>query len=584
MPFDAGMLRCVVREIDPVLRGGKIEKIYMPQKDTVVLSIKNGREVHRLLINAGPSSPRLCITGEKAENPAAPPMLCMMLRKHLSGAIVTEIRQLGFERAVRFSFDTYDALGFRTSKHLIAEIMGKYSNLIFTDADGKILTLLKPIDFSVSQRRQLLPGIPYEAPPAQEKTDPTDVDEPAFNRIFAAADGTQPAEKALCAAFFGIAGVTAREIALRAGGRTDASLDECSARLWTEFSAYRRAVCGEEAFPTLASDADGTPKEFLYMDILQYGDRMICTHPASFCALIDSFYRERSRQDSLRQRGSDILHILSASQSRVERKIASQTRELEECADGERYRLWGDLITANLYKMKKGADSVTLENYYDDGALVEIPLERTLTPAQNAQKYYKKYTKAKNARVHLTEQLARGREELAYLASVSDALTRAETERDLADLRDELYHSGYASRMKNYTTKKQTTPTLIRFRTDDGRLVLCGKNNMANDYLTTKVAARSDWWFHVKNQPGSHVVMQSAGDADEPTERDFTQAAMIAAYHSKAADGVSVPVDYTHVRSVKKPAGSKPGFVIYTTNWTAYVTPDRETVEHLRES
>jgi predicted ribosome quality control (RQC) complex YloA/Tae2 family protein len=309
---------------------------------------------------------------------------------------------------------------------------------------------------------------------------------------------------------------------------------------------------------------------------------MVSTHPDTFCALIDSFYRERSRKDSLRQRASDILHILSAAQSRVERKIALQTRELEECADGERYRLWGDLITAGLYRMKKGVDSVVLENYYDGGTPVEIPLDRTLTPSQNAQKYYKKYTKSKNARTHLTEQLARGKEELAYLASVSDALTRAENERDLTEVRDELYHSGYASRMKNYTAKKQAAPSLIRFRTDDGRLVYCGKNNTANDYLTTKLASRSDWWFHVKNQPGSHVVMQSAGDADEPTERDFTQAAMIAAFHSKAADGVSVPVDYTHVHAVKKPAGSKPGFVIYTTNWTAYVTPDKQTVERLR--
>ena len=582
MAFDAGMLRCVLREIDGTLRGGKIEKIHMPQKDMVILHIKSGREVYRLLINAGPSSPRICITEEKTENPAVPPMFCMMLRKHLGGAKLIGVEQLGFERAARLSFETYDELGFKTTRCLIAEIMGKYSNLIFTDAEDKILGLLKTIDFSTSQKRQLLPGMRYEEPPKQDKADPTVTDERAFNRIFANADPTQPVDKKLTSAFAGIASVTAREIAYRAGGRTDVSVADCAAELWCVFNAYLDAVNGVSACPTLVTAPDGTPKEFMYMDVCQYGDTMTVTHPETFSALIDSYFAERSRQDTMHQRAADILHILANAQSRTERKLALQQKELSDCEEGERYRLWGDLITANIYRLKKGEGTAKLENYYEDGAEVEIPLEVTLTPAQNAQKYYKKYAKTKSARVHLTEQIARGREELQYLASVSDALTRAQGERDLAEIRDELYRSGYASRMKNYVAKKQTAPTLLRFRTDDGRLVYCGKNNTANDYLTTKFAARSDWWFHVKNQPGSHVVLQSAGDADEPTERDFTQAALIAAYHSAASDGVAVPVDYTHVRAVKKPSGAKPGFVIYTTNWTAYVTPDRQTVERLR--
>jgi len=303
----------------------------------------------------------------------------------------------------------------------------------------------------------------------------------------------------------------------------------------------------------------------------------------SCSALIDSYFAERSRHDMLVQRASDILRILHAAEARVTKKIALQTAELKDCEDGEKYRVYGDLITANIYRLKKGDSHAEVENYYEDGALVKIPLDITLTPSQNAQKFYKKYTKSKSAKEHLTKQIEQSEAELQYIQTVLDALSRAETERELGEIRDELYHSGYASRMKNYTAKKQTAPSFLRFRSSGGRLILCGKNNTANDYLTTKFAERFDWWFHVKNQPGSHVIMQSTGTDDEPTEQEFTEAAMIAAYHSKASDGTMVPVDYTRIRYVKKPSGAKPGYVIYTTNWTAYVTPDEETVQRLKE-
>ena len=257
---------------------------------------------------------------------------------------------------------------------------------------------------------------------------------------------------------------------------------------------------------------------------------------------------------------------------------------MHACEEGERFRLYGDLVTANIYRLHKGDTAAKLENYYEDGAVVEVPLDATLTPSQNAQKYYKKYAKSKSAKEHLTEQLSNSRQELQYIQTVFDALTRAETERELSEIRDELYHSGYASRMKNYTARKQSTPTVIRYRTSEGRRMYCGKNNLSNDYLTMKFAERSEWWFHVKNQPGSHVILRSSGPEDEPTEAEFTEAAMVAAYNSKASDGILVPVDYTRVRHVKKPAGAKPGYVIYTTNWTAYVTPDAELVNGLRET
>ncbi len=583
MPFDAGMLASVLYEIDGKLTGGKIEKIHMPQKDMVVMIMKNGGGTHRLLINAGPTSPRICITNEKSENPASPPMFCMMLRKHLGGAKLIAVHQLGFERAARLTFESYDELGFKTKKHLIAEIMGKYSNLILTGADDKIIGILKSVDFSTSQKRQMLPGMIYELPPKQEKEDPTTVTESQFNRMALDAGLDCAADSFILSHFAGISSLVAREIAYRAGGAADATLSDCAETLWREFSCFVDAVLDHTGTPTLILTAENTPKDYCFMSVRQYGEHMKTAEMPGCSALIDSYFAERSRHDLLVQRASDILRILHAAETRVTKKIALQTGELKDCEDGEKYRLYGDLITANIYRLAKGERYAEVENFYEDGTLVKIPLDISLTPAQNAQKYYKKYTKSKSAKEHLTKQIEVSTAELQYIQTVQDALTRAETERELSEIRDELYHSGYASRMKNYTARKQSTPSVIQFRSCEGRLIYCGKNNTANDYLTTKFADRFDWWFHVKNQPGSHVIMQSAGADDEPTEQEFTEAAMIAAYHSKAADGTMVPVDYTRVRYVKKPSGAKPGYVIYTTNWTAYVTPDAETVRRLRE-
>ncbi len=583
MAFDAGMLAAVLFEINEKLTGGKIEKIHMPQKDMAVFIMKNGGGTHRLLINAGPSSPRICITNEKSENPAAPPMFCMMLRKHLGGAKLIDVEQLGFERAARLTFEAYDDLGYKTEKHMIVEIMGKYSNLILTDTNGKITGLLKSVDFSTSQKRQLLPGMMYELPPKQDKADPTTVTESEFNRIVLSAGLDCAADSFILSHFSGISSLVAREIAYRAGGATDAPLRDCAEGLWREFSQCIDAALHRTGMPTLVMTPDNTPKEYCFMFVRQYGEHMKTAEMPSCSALIDSYFAERSRHDMLVQRASDILRILHAAEARVTKKIALQTAELKDCEDGEKYRVYGDLITANIYRLKKGDSHAEVENFYEEGALVKIPLDITLTPSQNAQKFYKKYTKSKSAKEHLTKQIEQSEAEQQYIQTVLDALSRAETERELGEIRDEMYHSGYASRMKNYAARKQTAPSFLRFRSSEGRLILCGKNNTANDYLTTKFAERFDWWFHVKNQPGSHVIMQSTATDDEPTEKEFTEAAIIAAYHSKASEGTMVPVDYTRIRYVKKPSGAKPGYVIYTTNWTAYVTPDEETVQRLKE-
>ncbi|MBE6599540.1 MAG: fibronectin/fibrinogen-binding protein [Ruminococcaceae bacterium] len=585
MAFDAGMLSCVLREINEKLEGGKIDKIYQPSHDEVVLLIRSRGGDHRLFINAGSSGARMNITKSKVENPATPPMFCMMLRKHFSGARFHSASQLGFERAARLTFDTHDEMGFATQKHIICEIMGRFSNIIITNAEDKILGVLKSIDFTTSEKRQVLSGMIYELPPKQDKLDPTsdEVDMKLFNKLASCAEGSKSAEKFIISNFAGIAPVCAREIAYRASGKPDGTMDECARELGAKFFDFIDILKKGGGTPYIVRNEMGVPVEYCFMELRQYGSPMEVIQTETFGELIDAYFEERSRDERLHRKAADIFKLLSNAETRITKKMSIQREELSDCDEGEKYKLWGDLITANIYRLKRGMEEAVLENYWSENAeSVTIPMDKRLTPSANAQVYYKKYNKSKAARIHLAEQIKLAEEELAYIYTVLDALSRADGERELAEIREELYHSGYASKMKNYTEKKAARPLIAEYETTDGHTVLVGKNNIANDYLTTKLADRNDWWFHVKNQPGSHVVLVCRDGEDDPPEDVFTEAAMIAAYNSKAKDGVMVPVDYMKVRQVKKPAGSKPGLVIYHTNWSCYVTPDEAKVKAMR--
>lgn len=579
MAFDAGMLSFVLNEINNKISDGKVEKIYQPARDELVFLIRKFGSSERLLINAGSRCPRINITSVKSENPQNAPMLCMLLRKHLQGAKLTSASQLGFERAARISFDAFDDMGFKCEKHIIVEMMGKYSNVILTDGEDKIITVLRPVDFTQSLKRQLLPGMIYEAPPAQDKLDPMTVDRDAFNRIAAGSDGDRPCEKFIMSNFSGISPLVAREIAAVSGGSPSATVNECAYKLTDTFFSLIKRIVEADGTPVLLTDSKGDPKEYCFIPITQYGDSYNTKTFESYGELLDSFFAEKSRNEKLSQKAADVLKLLTAAQSRLEKKLSVQQNELIECDAGEQYRLFGDLITANIYRLKRGMDSCILENYMDGGQ-VEIELDSKLTPAQNAQKYYKKYAKSKSAKEHLTQQIELCRAEIKYIASVSDALSRAETEKELTEIRAELYHSGYASKMKQFTEKKQLKPSYITFKTTNGYTVLCGKNNNANDWLTFKYASKGDWWFHAKNMPGSHVIMECDGLPEPPAE-DFTEACIIAAVHSKAGEGAFAEIDYTKVKHVKKPPASKPGYVIYHTNWSTSVPVDKEKAESL---
>ena len=585
MAFDAGMLSCVLHEIKEESLGARVEKVYQPERDEIILQIRSKSGGRRLLINAGSNNPRIGFTTVPKENPQNPPMLCMLLRKHLQGAKLCSVEQFGFERAVILGFETRDEMGYECVKYLIAELMGKYSNLIFADGDMKIITAMKVIDFSTSSLRQVLPGMKYELPPKQDKADPTATDEAEFMRLISESPAERGCDKFILGSYLGISAAVAREITHSATGAVDTPLSSCSPRvLWGKFSELIERIKSNDYSPTLVLDGE-KPIEYAFCDLKQYSG-LTAKKVESPSELLDLFFDSRDKEQRVKQRASDVQKLLFNAHARLIKKIELQEGELAECAHGEEYKKMGDLITANIYMLKRGMKEASLPDYDnmgEDGSLpyVTVELDERLSPAANAQRLYKKYNKSKNAKIELTKQIELAKDELDYINSVLDSLDKAESPADLAEIRDELYRAGYASKMKGYTAHKQSAPTVAKFLTSGGYTVLCGKNNIQNEHITFKLASKTDYWFHAKNAPGSHVVMICNGE--EPPAEDFTEAAEIAAYHSKAYGGQSVEVDYTFIRHVKKPPSSKPGFVIYHTNWSALVTPNPDKIHAMRQ-
>lgn len=584
MAFDSGMIFAVAREINLRAKEAKVEKIQQPQKDEIVITLHSAasRENMRLAINAGANNPKIGFTEAQKENPSAAPMLCMLLRKQLGGGKLISAKQVGFDRVVELEFACRDEMGFAVTRYLIVEIMGKYSNLLLTDGDRRIITALKMIDFSTSRLRQILPGMVYELPPAQDKQDIFSITENDLSAMLISKDGTLPLSKFLLNGFLGISPLVAREIAFRAGGATDTPLEKVLTEwLWREIVAFRTLFAEEHFTPTLVYDENGKPLEFCFMEILQYGDSLATERFDSFGAMLDVYFDKRDLADRIKQRGQDIIKLVSGANARLQKKIDLQRTELAECAEGEKFKLYGDLLTANLYALQRGAKTARLMNYYSENCEeIDIELDSRLTPAQNAQRYYKKYNKCKNAKHYLTEQISLAENELSYLETVTQALHQAETEADLVEIRQELAKSGYASRMHAVKNTKLPPMKPMEFRTTDGYKVLCGKNNTQNDYLTFKMAVKGDLWFHAKGAPGSHVILLC--DGEEPSERGYTEAATIAATYSGYGEGGQIPVDYTRIKNVKKPPAAKPGYVTYSTNYTAYVAKDEKLCDSLR--
>lgn len=573
MAYDAFMMRAVLFGIEQKFIGAKVERVLQPQADELDLVLHAGRESKRLVLNVGPNAPRMQLSSQSKENPLKAPMFCMQMRKHLGGARLLSVEQPSLDRIAVFHFSAYDEMGYPTEVQLICEIMGKYANLILTDGAGKIITAMKLIDFSASTIRQVLPGMTYRLPEGQGKQSPLAVDKPAFMQALAAFSPERTVEKFITMSFSGIATQIAHELCFRAAAQIDLPLSLCDKeKLWSVFSDWQKLLQNHAYLPTTVCNKEGKPSDNSYMDITYLGEDVKKMHYSSFAEMFDAYFEERDRLEKLHQRGRDVQSLLTSALSRTERKIALQREALAESERAAEYKRKGDLITANLYLLKRGDTELKTVDYYEESCPeITVALDPRLSPSQNAQRMYKLYSKQKNAREALTALIEEWERELAYLRSVQDFFLRAVTEEDILRIRDELYHSGYASRMKGYQPQKAAKQKPYEYVTASGYRLLIGKNNTQNDYLTFKVATKGDLWFHAKDMPGSHAILLC--DGEEPSELDYTQAASLAAYHSSGRAADLLAVDYTRVKNIKKPAGAKAGFVIYKTNYTAYVKP-----------
>lgn len=570
MPFDAIFLSAVVRELEPTLLGARVDKIQQPARDTVILQLR-GKE--KLLLSANVNRPRIHLTQAAFDNPAQPPMFCMLLRKHLSGGRIAALTQPPAERSVCIAFDCTDEMGSPCRKHLILELMGRNSNLILTGADGRIIDCLRRVDFEMSEARQVLPGLFYHEPPRQNKRIPQETNEQEIYALLQAVESPKRLDKWLLDTFAGLSPLITRELSYCFCGEIDADILTLDRDSLARYLARELTMTGEQAPILLLQEGRG--KDFSYREIAQYGEFLTQKRCESFSVLLDEFYTETDRADRMRQKSQTLRKTVTTLWERTLRKLEIQRKEREETLDRERLRQMGDIVTANLHAIERGQTLLRAENFYDaEMREIEIPLKPNLSPQQNAAKYYKDYAKAKHAEKILTEQIAAGETEAEYLSGVLEALTRAENERDLSEIRAELEEGGYlrADRRKGNKQMKQAPSKPLAFLSSDGMRILVGKNNRQNDQLSLNNAHKNDIWLHVQKFHGAHVIIECAG-AEVPDET-ITEAAMLAAYYSEVREGQNVPVDVTQVRNLKKPNGAKPGMVVYGRYRTVFVTPD----------
>lgn len=575
MAFDATVMRCLVNELNEKITGGRIDKIYQPEKDEITLGIRTFEESFKLNISASSSHPRAHFTKVSKKNPQSAPLFCMLLRKHIGSGKITAVEQDGFERIMRIAVESYDELGDLTTKYLIAEIMGRHSNIILTTRDMRIIDCIKHVDFTVSSVRQLLPGLFYESAPSQNKTDLTDIAETVKIDF---SSPIQSADKAVLGSVAGISPLTAREIVYRAFGRTDLKCGELTDngknKILYEVVRLARDVKENHFKPCMIVDAaTGRLMDFSSTPVKQYESLAEVRYFDDISVLLDEFYRTRDMRERMRQKSAGLTKLLNNNIERTSKKIGILTKTLSDSKNKDKYKIYGDLLTANIYSITQGQSEAEVQNYYEDGSpLVKIALDPTLSPSQNAQLYYRRFGKAKTAGTEAAKQIESAKADLEYLESTLAAVETADNDSDLNAIRQELINEGYITRRQNVKKQKQTASNPMHFVSSDGFDIYVGKSNTQNDYLTLKFANSSDIWFHTKKIHGSHTVIKLGIDKDVPPST-IREAAQIAAYYSKARSSSQVPVDYTSVKNVRKPNGAKPGMVIYDNYNTIYVTP-----------
>lgn len=582
MALDGAFLYCIAEELSPLI-GTRIDKIYQPARDELVLSFRGKGGAVKVLFSVSADAARVHITRTTPENPPQPPMFCMLLRKHISGGKLEAIEQDGLERILRFRIRTNNELGDSIVLTLVCEIMGKFSNVILVNEHGRIIDSLRRVDEDISRVRLVLPAMEYVAPPRESRICLLDcADHEITERIAQSPAGS--AAKAIIRLFEGISPIVAREWEYYVGRGDAVSFplnDEQMQRFLFIVHQTQELLRDSQkrCFMTVRTK-EGQLKDFSYMRISQYGSFMITAPYPTASETLDAFYAQRDHFTRMRQRANDLFRFLANASERIGKRVANQKQELLACDTMESDRRCGDLISANLYRIRRGDSSARVEDFYrEDCPSVEIPLDVRLTPAQNAQAYYKKYRKACTAKKKLTELIAAGEQEQEYIESVFEALTRADCESDLAQLRLELTEQGYLR--ENRKAAKPPKPLQpMHFRSDDGFDIYVGRNNKQNDQLTLKFAEKTDYWLHTQLVHGAHIILETNGQT--PPDRTLEQAAILAAYFSKGRDSAQVKVDYCLAKFVKKPAGARPGMVIYTNYQTAFVMPDAELAERLR--
>lgn len=581
MALDGAFLHCIASELSPLI-GSRIDKIYQPTRDSLVLSFRAKGGAERVLFSACADAARVHITKEAVENPQQPPMFCMLLRKHLSGGKLEAIEQDGLERILRLKIRCTNELGDSVLLSLVTEIMGRCSNIILVSETGRIIDSIRRVDEDISRVRLVLPGMEYLAPPREDRICLLDADKADIrSRLSALPEGA--VAKSLIRVFEGISPIVAREWEFYAGRGealsfplSDAHMD----RLLFAISQTQEILRNGGANYTTLRTKEGQLKDFSFLHIAQYGALMISAEYATASETLDAFFAQRDKYTRLKQRANDLFRFLASTSERISKRLANQKDELLACDSMELDRRRGDLLSANLYRIQRGDSVARVEDFYEtEMPMVEIPLDVRLTPPQNAQLYYKKYQKACTAKKKLTALIENGEQELTYIDSVFDALTRAECESDIAQLRLELTEQGYL-RVNRKAPKPPKALPPMEFCSSDGYRILVGRNNHQNDQLTLKIAEKLDFWLHTQSVHGAHVIVCCNGET--PPDRTLEEAAMLAAYFSKGRDSAQVAVDYCPDKFVKKPQGARPGMVIYTNYQTAFVTPTAELAERLR--
>ena len=584
MPLDAVFLSALTQELSAQVTGAKVDKVQQPERDVLLLSLRSRQGNCRLLISAGTGSARVHLTEQKFEQPQEPPMFCMLMRKHLTGAFIEKVHQPEGERLVIFELGGYDEMGEAVHKHLVVELMGRAANILLVGEDGRIIDCLRRVTADDGVHRNLLPGMFYTLPPGQDKPD-----------FFAAGSEKRRAkwektgeirvDKWLTDCFAGISPLIARELCFRCFGEVSPVgsllLPELRERFPDAMDALADSVDNREFTPVLLKQ-NGAMKDFSFQPIKQYGASMEQVSWNGFSALLDEFYAQRDKAESMSRKSKDLQRKIKTVRDRTERTLSTRRCEWEKSADRDTFRQYGDIIMTNIYRMHKGDAVLEAENFYLDGSpAVTIPLDVLKTPQQNAARYYKEYNKAKAAQEHLTALIAKSERELDYLNSVLAEIDRAESERDLAEIRRELTDTGYLRKSKGGKPDRAKPQGPMRFVSSAGYEILVGRSNAQNDELTLKVARRTDVWLHTQKIHGSHVIIRCQDDI--PDDETLYEAACLAAYYSQARDGGKVPVDYALAKFLKKPHGAMPGLVVYTDYKTIAADASGEILKKLKQ-